>query len=54
MYLEHVLSTDCYHLLLSLCLPQMKHQELSRVQCTMGERLTAANHYAADVFRYYN
>ena len=32
---------------------QTKHHELSRV-CTMGERLTAANHYAADVFRYYN
>ena len=28
----------------------MKHQELSRV-CTMGERLTAANHYATEVFK---
>ena len=28
----------------------MKHHELSRV-CTMGDRLTAANHYAAEIFR---
>ena len=28
----------------------MKQQELSRV-CTMGERLTAANHYATEVFK---
>ena len=28
----------------------MKHHELSRV-CTMGERLTVANHYATEVFK---
>lgn len=39
-----------HHLSLFLCHCQMKQQELSRV-CTMGERLTAANHYASEVFR---
>ena len=29
---------------------QLKQQELSRV-CTMGDRLTAANHYAMEVFK---
>ena len=42
-----------YKSYISVVVFQMKHHELSRV-CTMGERLTAANHYATDVFKSHN